>query len=173
MSSQATSEHSGHPPVRRVVTGHTPEGKSIVVEDAQIESHPFPGSSALFTNLYWTETSPPSNDVAFRDLAKEHAKELFPSEGSTFLVVEVPPGKGSKLHRTVSLDYGVLTHGQITLILEDDKRVILNPGDVVVQRGTLHAFVNEGTEWSRMYFVAMPAQKVRIGDKELDGESRG
>ena len=43
--------------------------------------------------------------------------------------------------------------GAITLILDDNKRVVLHPGDVIVQRGTIHAWKNEGTEWTKVYFI--------------------
>ncbi|KAL5533591.1 hypothetical protein ACEPAG_51 [Sanghuangporus baumii] len=143
------------PPVRRIVTGHTPEGKSIVVDDAPIEPYRFHGTPAFFTDVFWTDTSPPSNEVIFRDLAKEHKDELYPSEGSSYKVVEVPPGQKSPLHRTLSFDYGILTHGTMTLILDDEKHVVMRPGDVIIQRGTIHAWYNEGTEWTRMHFIIL------------------
>ncbi|KAL5519597.1 hypothetical protein ACEPAH_1280 [Sanghuangporus vaninii] len=143
------------PPVRRIVTGHTPEGKSIVVDDAPIEPYPFHGSSTFFTDVFWTDASPPSNEVIFRDLAKEHKDELYPLEGSSYKVVEAPPGQKSPLHRTLSFDYGILTHGTMTLILDDEKRVVMHPGDVIIQRGTIHAWHNEGTEWTRMHFIIL------------------
>ena len=59
------------------------------------------------------------------------------------------------LHRTITLDYGILISGSLTLILENNERTVLRPGDIVVQRGTLHAWENEGTEWARMYFVLL------------------
>ncbi|KAH8111895.1 RmlC-like cupin domain-containing protein [Phellopilus nigrolimitatus] len=167
-----TFDRPDRAPVRRVVTGHTPEGKAVVLEDAPIEPHPFKGSPSLFTDLFWEDSAKPSNDVQFRDLVKEHPEELFGADGSSFRVVEVPPGDRSPFHRTVSLDYGILMEGTLTLLLDDDKRVVLKPGDVVVQRGTIHGWINEGTEWTRMYFIMFPSQKVKVGEKELDTEFR-
>ncbi|KAL5494614.1 hypothetical protein ACEPAI_75 [Sanghuangporus weigelae] len=143
------------PPVRRIVTGHTREGKSVVVDDAPIEPYPFHGTPAFFTDVFWTDTSPPSNEVIFRDMAKEHKDELYPPEGSSYKVVEVPPGQKSPLHRTLSFDYGILTHGTMTLILDDEKHIVMRPGDVIIQRGTIHAWYNEGTEWTRMHFIIL------------------
>lgn len=79
-------------PIRRVITGHTPEGKSTVIEDAPIAPHPFHGSTTLFTDLYWTDQSPPSNEVEFKDLVKDHPDEIYPPVGSSLKVVEMPPG---------------------------------------------------------------------------------
>ncbi|THH11310.1 hypothetical protein EW145_g730 [Phellinidium pouzarii] len=159
-------------PVRRVVTGHTPDGKAVVVDDSPVEPHAFDPSPSLFTDLFWTDTFPPDNDVDFKDLAKEHSQDLISPNGSSFRVVEIPPGTGSPFHRTVSLDYGILIQGSITLLLDDDKRVVLKPGDVVVQRGTIHGWLNEGNEWARMYFIMFPSQKVKINDRELETEFR-
>ncbi|KAH8111894.1 hypothetical protein DFH11DRAFT_1729021 [Phellopilus nigrolimitatus] len=159
-------------PVRRVVTGHTPEGKAVVLEDAQIEPRPFKGSPSLFSGIFWTDTARPDNDVQFRDLVKEHPQELVGADGSAFRVGEVPPGSRTRFHRTVTLDYCILMHGTLTLLLDDDKRVVLKPGDVVIQRGTIHGWINEGTEWARMYAIVFPSQKVKVGLKELDTEFR-
>lgn len=95
MSTEATSSRSTLPPVRRVVTGHTPEGKSTVLEDTPVESHTFGRAAALFTDLYWTDTSLADNSVEFTDLAKAHEQDLFSETGSSFRVVDTPPGKGS------------------------------------------------------------------------------
>ena len=67
----------------------------------------------------------------------------------------IPVVYGQPFHRTLSFDYGILTHGTMTLILDDDKRVVMHPGDVIVQRGTIHAWFNEGTEWTRMHFILL------------------
>ncbi|PAV22879.1 Cupin -type [Pyrrhoderma noxium] len=168
------SSEASHPPIptRRVVTGHTPSGNSIIVEDEPIPPRPFNGTPSFFTDLYWTDKSVPDNDVEFKDLAKEHPHELIGPEGSSLKVVWLPPGQVSPFHRTVTLDYGIVMQGSITLILDDNKRVVLHPGDVIVQRGTIHAWKNEGTEWTKVYFIVFPSQKVKIGDKELETEFR-
>lgn len=58
-------------------------------------------------------------------------------------------------HRTVTLDYAIILHGSITVILDDNKCVLLNTGDVLVQRGTIHSWLNEGTEWCRMLDIML------------------
>lgn len=55
----------------------------------------------------------------------------------------------------MSIDYGIVMSGDITCIFDDGKRVVMHPGDVIIQRGTLHAWLNETTEWTRMYFVLL------------------
>ena len=93
----STSSEASHPPTptRRVVTGHTPSGDSIIVEDEPIPPRPFNGTPSFFTDLYWTDKSVPDNDVEFKDLAKEHPHELIGPEGSSLKVVWLPPGQVS------------------------------------------------------------------------------
>ncbi|KAI5115433.1 hypothetical protein M0805_006453 [Coniferiporia weirii] len=172
MSTESIPSGPTLPAVRRIVTGHSPEGKSIVLEDAPVEPHPFRGSPVHFTDLFWTDTTPPDISGDFTDLAKEHTHDLFSKTGSTFRVVDTPPGNGSVFHRTVSLDYGIVMQGSVTLLLDNDKRIHLKAGDVVVQRGTIHGWLNEGSDWARMYFIMLPSQAVKVGDKELEEEFR-
>lgn len=80
------------PPVRRVVTGHTVEGKYIVVQDAPVLPHPYCARRRVyFTDLFWTEEFPSENDVEFKDQAKEHETDHFSPNGSNFRLSEFPP----------------------------------------------------------------------------------
>ena len=56
------------------------------------------------------------------------------------------------MHRTESIDYGIVLEGQIVLLL-DDSEVVLEQGDMVVQRGTIHAWTNRTDRITRMLFV--------------------
>ncbi|AOW12041.1 cupin [Hydrogenophaga crassostreae] len=61
------------------------------------------------------------------------------------------------MHRTESVDYGVVIEGELTLVL-DDSEVLLGPGSVVVQRGTNHAWANRSGQLCRMLFVLVDGQ---------------
>lgn len=92
------STHANNPPpIRRVVTGHAPDGKAIVEEDALVQAHPFgdPTAPVQFTDLFWTDTFPPDNNGAFKDVAKEHETEVVSAGGSVFRAVDMPPGSNS------------------------------------------------------------------------------
>ncbi|KAI5117538.1 hypothetical protein M0805_004770 [Coniferiporia weirii] len=171
----SSAQQSTHPPVRRVVTGHTPSGKAVVLADAPVASYPFGRSAWIFADIFQTNTSPPDNSagIEFQDVAGDPAapRTHVSSDGTIFRVADVPPGGGSPPHRTLSLDYGVLTHGTLTLLLDSSERVVLKPGDALVQRGTIHGWINEGAEWARIYVVVIPSQKVKIGEKELEAVS--
>lgn len=56
------------------------------------------------------------------------------------------------MHRTESVDYGIVIHGEITLVL-DDSEVLLKTGSVAIQRGTNHAWANRSGEPCRMLFI--------------------
>ena len=58
-------------------------------------------------------------------------------------------------HRTETLDFGIVMKGQITLVLDNNEKQVCKPGDVIVQRGTIHAWHNETDEWARVYFVVL------------------
>lgn len=70
------------------------------------------------------------------------------------------------VHRTVSLDYGIVAKGSIVLELDDGERITLNEGDTIVQRGTMHAWRNESTEWARIYFVVLGASSIPCREKD-------
>jgi quercetin dioxygenase-like cupin family protein len=57
------------------------------------------------------------------------------------------------MHRTETVDYGVVLRGELTLVLDDGSETPLRQGDVVVQRGTDHAWVNPTDEPAQMVFV--------------------
>ena len=72
------------------------------------------------------------------------------------------------MHRTQSLDYGIVLEGSIELVMDSGERKLMQRGDVAVQRATMHAWKNVSeTEWGRMIFVLQDCQKLEIGGKAL------
>jgi quercetin dioxygenase-like cupin family protein len=77
------------------------------------------------------------------------------------------------MHRTVSLDYGIVIYGEVELVLDSGETRILKAGDVAVQRGTNHAWRNTSdTKWARMMYVLQPSLPLEINGKPL-GEDLG
>lgn len=74
--------------------------------------------------------------------------------------VDFPPGSAIPLHRTMSVDYGTILEGEITLILDGGETATLRSGDVLVQRGTRHGWENRGTTVCRMTFIAVSRAEV-------------
>jgi mannose-6-phosphate isomerase-like protein (cupin superfamily) len=155
---------TGHAP-RRVVTGHTPEGVSVVVSDGPVPvSRQIPDDGVAFHEVWSTEGAPA------RILAVEPSEPTErtlavppPPRGTRIRVNEFRPGhldeRGlqSPVHRTASVDYGIVLSGEVTLVL-DDSEVTLSAGDIVVQRGTDHAWANRGTETATVVFVLVDGE---------------
>jgi len=85
---------------------------------------------------------------------------IMPPTGHLLRIIDIyPPASGGKrtvMHRTETLDYVVVIEGEVVLIL-DDSEVVLKPGDVVVQRGTNHAWENRADKMARMAFFHIHA----------------
>lgn len=78
------------------------------------------------------------------------------------------PGSTSPMHRTVSLDYGVVLIGDIELVLDSGESIHMKVGDVAVQRATMHAWRNTSKDtWARMLYVLTPAQPYHIDGKPV------
>ncbi|KAF7300019.1 Cupin-2 domain-containing protein [Mycena kentingensis (nom. inval.)] len=156
---------SPFPPVRRVVTGHTTSGKSVVVADQVQPIRP----EILCFDLHYSGTLPPLNPVGedFVDEIKDHPGVPPEPNACSFRAWDFAPGSVTLVHRTISMDYGVLLKGSIVLELDDGKRVSLREGDTVVQRGTLHTWRNESAEWTRIMFMMIAAKPIEIGGSEL------
>jgi mannose-6-phosphate isomerase-like protein (cupin superfamily) len=111
-----------------------------------------------------TDTAPPKNGTVIRivdlppegpdgpKLDKEQARELFSAVGLAENAEHHTPGRHPLMHRTQSIDYGIVLSGEIVLLL-DDSEVHLKQGDVVVQRGTIHAWTNRTDRICRMAFI--------------------
>jgi mannose-6-phosphate isomerase-like protein (cupin superfamily) len=151
--------------VRRVVTGHDRAGKATVQIDEVITSAQ-EGRKNAFPKVIWsTEGFPVDNsgdtDEATRATSTTHAN------GTVFRVISFHPGVAPRNHRTDSIDYAVVISGEIDMEI-DDESVHLRAGDVLVQRGTIHNWVNRGTEPCVIAFVLIAAKSVVAGGNVLN-----
>jgi quercetin dioxygenase-like cupin family protein len=150
--------------IRRVVTGHDAGGKSVVLSDGpppQHHSMQGPAIGADFTEL-WADADPvPELTSVAVSEPNERAFTIMPATGHRLRILDVYPlqGGGTRtvMHRTSTLDYVVVIEGELVLIL-DDSEVILTPGDVVVQRGTDHAWENRSATVARAAFFHIDAR---------------
>jgi len=83
---------------------------------------------------------------------REAAHELFSAVGLEENAKHHKPGRHPLMHRTQSIDYAIVLSGEVVLIL-DDSEVHLKTGDVVIQRGTVHAWTNRTDQITRMAFI--------------------
>lgn len=153
-------------PVRRVVTGHNEQGRADFHSDKVFEPQPIASGDANFA-LIWTA---PELPVDLNDSVDGRDRDagLTIKQGSVIRVVDMLPGKASPMHRTSSLDYGIVISGQLELELDDGRKTLLHPGDIVVQRGTMHLWRNPSdSEPCRIVFVLTQAKPVCIDGKAL------
>ena len=146
--------------VRRVITGHDANGKAIVQID-EVAKHLFTGRpGATGCNVWTTEGFPVEND-GDADQGQRKVGTTLP-DGTIFRVLEFAPGLAARNHRTDSIDYIVVLEGEIDMEL-DDTTVHLKAGDVMVQRGTIHNWVNRGTAPCRLAVILIDAKSVEAG----------
>lgn len=151
--------------IRRVVTGHDDSGKAVVLFD-EISDNRKSGRPGQEGCVIWTTDQSPAdntggNDDALCDVATTQA------DGSIFRIVEYGPGVTPRNHRTDSVDYAVVMSGEIDMEL-DDTVVHLKAGDVLVQRGTIHNWVNNSSEPCIIAFSLVSATPVAVAGKPLD-----
>ena len=165
----AMQPNESHPRPRRVVTGHTSDGVSVVVEDGPVPvSRTIPADGVYFHEIWNTGTTPALvRAVEPQEPTLANLTVPPPAGGTKIRINEFLPGflddsgLQSPVHRTASVDYGIVLSGEITLVL-DDSEVTLRAGDVVVQRGTDHAWANRGSVPAMVAFILV--------DGELDPE---
>jgi mannose-6-phosphate isomerase-like protein (cupin superfamily) len=153
--------------VRRIVTGHDATGRAIVKIDeiAQnlVSSRPGATSCVVWT----TEGFPVNNDGEEDEGLRKTGTTL--DNGTVFRILQLAPGVSPRNHRTDSIDYAVVMSGEVDMEL-DDTTVYLKAGDVLVQRGTIHNWVNRGAEPCVIAFVLIAAKSVSAGGKVLTAQ---
>jgi len=156
--------------VRRVVTGHDARGRSTILADG-ISPHvmPFVGVAGFTVTDLWSNASTPA-DNSVATAADPCALPIDikpPAGGSVFRVTQFPPEKTwhqgvpgddvhPHMHRTQTLDYAIVLAGEVWAVMEEDE-TLLRAGDVVVQRGTRHAWANRSDAPCTAVFVMIDA----------------
>src|SRR5882672_778061 len=173
--------------IRRVVTTHDATGKAIVLFDSDNPHKMVRPVGNFVSRVIWrTDTAPAVMDT-HQDVGGQQKGVSPPPGGTVFRIVDFPPmspelekldpnhmanqvgghGGPSKyrapthpfMHRTQSVDYALIVSGAIEMLL-DDSEVHLKTGDVIVQQGTNHAWVNRGKEVCRIAFVLVDAKET-------------
>ena len=150
--------------VRRVVTGHDRAGRAIVLIDETVKN-PREGRPGATVHPVWTTQGfPVDNDGSADEGQRQTGTTL--DTGTVFRVIEFGPGVTPRNHRTDSIDYAIVLSGEIDMEL-DETSVHLTAGDVLVQRGTIHNWVNRGTQSCVIAFILIAGKSVEAGGKVL------
>jgi quercetin dioxygenase-like cupin family protein len=146
------------PGIRRVVTGHDDQGHAVVLRDEVAQGD-------VVTQVWGTDAVPADNagDIAYG------ASQPGPSipTGSALRFVDINPGYRSAMHRTQTIDYVFILDGELEMELDGGEWVHLTAGDIVVQRGTNHAWENKSDRVCRLASVLIAAQPVAINGQPL------
>ncbi|RDW56633.1 hypothetical protein BP5796_13098 [Coleophoma crateriformis] len=161
----------------RYITATNNDGKSVF-SSALPESLPVVRNinEALLRLCYVTDRPPVSLagniDITAYGKCLENPPELVPpGGGSVVWYIDTPPEGSSPMHRTISLDLVVLLEGEVELLLDGGETRLLRPGDLTLQRATMHAWRNPSKiKWTRMLGVMSECEPVEIGGKKLRAE---
>lgn len=188
-----------HPePLRRIITTHDPKSGRAIFSDAVGEQVSFTGfpvppgkpttsdyALAFNTNSFPVKgLSPPTSATkeSQANLDIKHYKSqlsdpspLNPPTGTSCTIIEVPPGAAVPMHRTATLDYGVIIDGTTELVLDSGEKKLMKKGDVFVQRGTAHSWLNttekkDNSGVLRVFFVFQPIEQVQLEGGKVVGQ---
>ena len=144
-------------PLRRIVTGHDNNAKAIFTGDEELQPEIIPTGDAAFATI-WATTDVPADCNDERD-GRELNTGLTLEGGSVIRVVDMLPGEESPMHRTNSIDYGIILEGEVELELDDGVKKTIGAGDIIVQRGTIHLWRNPSADAiCRIIFVLTEAK---------------
>jgi len=169
--------------IRRIVTGHDEHGKAVVITDEPAPNVLVRAVGGLSSTQLWRTFATPANNTDADDPVVGEIITPPPANGSVFRIVEFEPvgpeietldhsalagALGAKssggvsnrhpfMHRTDSIDYALVLDGEIDMLL-DDTEVHCTTGDVIIQRGTNHAWVNRGSATCRIAFILIDAE---------------
>lgn len=170
---------------RRVVTGHDAAGKSIFIIDGPTP-HVFSRTKgSTVVHEMWETTTAPADNKGDADAIARGARLAPPKRGSVFRIIEYPPdaqrlaaiarehalpdesGRAAAsdrdnprhpgFHKTSTIDYAIVLSGEIYAMM-DEGEVLLKAGDVLIQRGTNHAWSNRTGETALVAFVLIDAE---------------
>ena len=147
-------------PIRRFVTGHAADGRSNFLFDSEI--HGETTSEGVSIAELWATSESPASNASSEDTARRSHSLLPDASGTLLRIFEVEPQAPDTdlgFHTTDTVDYIYVISGEITALVDDDE-VLLREGDVLIQRGTRHAWSNRGDAPCRMVAVMIDAQPI-------------
>ena len=152
--------------VRRVVTGHDRSNKAKVILDGYADNVKSSQPTSASIAVWASDTMPIEIAVGeagqVEDCGQRKLPTQPPANGTRFIVMEFDPGAEGAMHRTETIDYIACLEGEIDMDM-DDSKVTLRAGEVMVQRGTNHAWMNRSKARARLAIVLVDAKPLGIG----------
>jgi hypothetical protein len=178
------------PSAARYVTGHDASGKSVFLYEGAVPTFTAGGDNASTHGIPWSTANPP--DLADdTDTLRATPGPIHTGEGSTARFLVIPPGNKAFMHRTATIDYGkptypttgsgspartltpvIIQKGEIVLELDDGSERLCREGDLVVQRGTNHAWHNRSDKPCQFYAILVTAPLPEINGTQLEASHK-
>src|SRR5208282_3288462 len=159
--------------VRRIVTGHDASGKAVITTDERLPAVSRLGRPHIAGCEIWsTDRMPIDNSEAADGTQRKGFVTRYnyvgTGQGTVIRITEFAPGAPKFMHRTETVDYALLLSGECDLELDSGEVRHLKAGDVVVQRGTMHAWVNHGPGPCVFAFILIDAEPAAAGGQNID-----
>jgi len=150
-------------PIPRTVTGHDSNGVAKVLHHGVAQNVRRPRTGVASTLLWSTDGMPVQNTLGdnVEDMGERNLPVAPPPNGTRFIILEFAPGIGSPMHSTNTIDYITVMEGSVDMELPD-KTLKLTAGDTLIQRGTIHAWINRGDVPVRMSIVMVDAVPLNL-----------
>ncbi|KAF2243577.1 cupin domain-containing protein [Trematosphaeria pertusa] len=167
------------PKIHRYITAHNKEGKAIFSDKFDEESKMKPNDDGIAFALSYTTKGFPvgldnDEDLQVYEHYLNEAPGLVVSGGTVLRHVDIPPNTACAMHRTVSLDYGCVLEGEVECLLDSGEKRVMKRGDVAIQRGTMHQWINHSTkDWTRMLFVLQESKPLKVAGETVGEELAG
>lgn len=174
------------PPLRRIVTGDDDKGRSRIIADGPTPAiKTIPGRPGYRVENVWATGASPS-PVDDPDRIAAHLGVSPPPGGTVLRVIHIPPepanpeerrrqalatfgqlfkdahhnpdAKHPSMHKTDTIDYAIMLEGELVAIL-DDEETTMRAGDILIQRGTMHAWANRSGKIARIAFVLIDSKR--------------
>ena len=172
--------------IRRVVTAVDKDGKAIIQFDSANPHKRVREGRGTVSRLLWTTNEMPAEVGGGVDRGTVEVPIAPRKGGSIFRIVDIPPitpdiealpkdyhssqhGEGTPkrhmpathplMHATRSIDYAIVMHGEIVMLVDDGVEVTVKAGDVIVQQATNHAWINRSKDFCRIAFVLIDSQE--------------
>lgn len=174
------SEDGFRGPIRKVVMGHDADGRTVVLSDAPARTHGPLGAGTMIYDIWETVEAPTPIPPQEPDPGNRPLDYRLPDKGIRMRIADYPPSGGAPpfMHRTETVDVVMVLRGELTMEVEGGEDVVLRAGDTLVQRATIHAWVNRSSEPCRVMFLMIGGRlteelKQILGVEKLDWDPAG
>ncbi len=142
--------------IRRILTGHDVQGRSLVESDSIIDSQPGKMQAEIQIANLWLHDGLPVLDGP--DPTQKPFPMLPSNNGAIFRILELAPGTAPHMHKTETIDYIVVLAGKVSMLLDDGVELTMMPHDTMIQRATVHGWANRGDVPCRFATVVIDAR---------------